>query len=128
MRPHTIAALALIGRYLMGVAACCFIVVVLTHLCKAYALFPWMGWGLKRSAGHYLDLCAAILGLSLFLAGFCFERWQRNVQEARQLFLGADAGATADGAGDGSGSEAGLRFLSLGSLLGKQPTCRLIRF
>jgi len=54
----------------MVVAACCFIVVVLTHVCEAYALFPSMGWGLKRSAGHYLDLCAAILGLSLFPAVF----------------------------------------------------------
>jgi hypothetical protein len=28
-----------------------------------------MGWGLKLTAGHCLDLCAAMLGLSFFPAG-----------------------------------------------------------
>jgi hypothetical protein len=29
--------------------------VVLTHLCEALHLFPWMHWGLENSVGHYLD-------------------------------------------------------------------------
>ena len=70
MEPRTIAALGPVGGYLMVFAAGCFIVVVLTHVGEAYALFPSMGWGLKRSAGHYLDLCAAILGLTLLPAGY----------------------------------------------------------
>ena len=48
----------------LGVA--CLIVVVLTHVCEARHLFPWMGWGLKRSAGHYLDLCSAGLAATAF--------------------------------------------------------------
>ena len=66
--------------------------------------------------------------LLCFQQGVCFVSWPRDIQEVRELPLGAGAGAPADGAGDGSGSDAGLRFLSLGSLLGKQPTSRLTWF
>jgi succinate dehydrogenase/fumarate reductase cytochrome b subunit len=50
--------------------AACLVVVVLTHICEALRLFPWMGWGSARSAGHYLDLSGAILGLTLFPAAY----------------------------------------------------------
>ena len=46
------------------------VIVVLCHLCEALGLFPWMGWGLEHSAGHYLDLSSAIIALTLFPAGF----------------------------------------------------------
>jgi hypothetical protein len=46
------------------------VIVVLCHLCEALGLFPWMGWGLEQSAGHYLDLSSAIIALTLFPAGF----------------------------------------------------------
>ncbi len=42
----------------------CLVVVVLTHFCEALHLFPWMHWGLEHSAGHYLDLGSAVLGLA----------------------------------------------------------------
>ena len=45
--------------------------VVLTHLCEALGLFPWMHWGLEDSFGHYLDLSSAVLGLTLFPIGTC---------------------------------------------------------
>jgi hypothetical protein len=64
------AALALVGWYLMVLGAGCLIIVVLTHVCEAFHLFPAMGWGLKDSPGHYLDLCAAILGLAFFPIGY----------------------------------------------------------
>ena len=44
--------------------------VVLTHICEALHLFPSMHWGLQDSAGHYLDLVSAILGLALFPMGY----------------------------------------------------------
>jgi hypothetical protein len=47
--------------------------VVLTHVAEAFQLFPWMGWGLERSAGHYLDLTGAVLGLALFPAGYLIQ-------------------------------------------------------
>jgi len=46
------------------------VVVVLTHVCEALHLFPWMHWGLEHSVGHYLDLWSAILGLTLVPFGY----------------------------------------------------------
>lgn len=51
----------------------CLVTVVLTHICEALGLFPWMHWGLRRSVGHYLDFWSAILGLTLFPAGYLFH-------------------------------------------------------
>jgi hypothetical protein len=79
MKPRTLAALAPVGGSLMIFAAACFIVVALAHVCEAYALFPSMGWGLKRSAGHYLDLCAAVLGLTLLPAGYLIRALAQRV-------------------------------------------------
>jgi succinate dehydrogenase/fumarate reductase cytochrome b subunit len=61
---------AAVSRYLMLLGAGCLVIVVLTHVCEALRLFPVMGWGLKRSPGHYLDLSAAIVGLAVFPAGY----------------------------------------------------------
>lgn len=48
----------------------CLIVVMLTHAAEALHLFPSMGWGIPQSAGHYVDLSSAVLGLALFPAGY----------------------------------------------------------
>ena len=61
---------AFIGRYLLLLGAGCLVIVVLTHICEALHLFPVMGWGLRNSPGHYLDLGAAILGVVFFPAGY----------------------------------------------------------
>jgi|SRR4029453_11505889 hypothetical protein len=39
----------------------CLLVVVLTHACEAFRLFPWMHWGAEHSVGHYVDLSSAVL-------------------------------------------------------------------
>jgi hypothetical protein len=46
------------------------VIVVFAHLCEAFHLFPWMHWGEEHSAGHYLDLFGAVVGLTLFPLGF----------------------------------------------------------
>jgi len=46
------------------------LLVVLSHVCEALQLFSWMHWGLRSSAGHYLDLCGAVLGLVAFPLGY----------------------------------------------------------
>ncbi len=46
------------------------IAVALAHICEALHLFSWMKWGRENSVGHYFDLSAAILGLTLFPLGF----------------------------------------------------------
>lgn len=50
--------------------AFCIAIVVLTHVCEAFRLLPGMGWGSEHSAGHYLDLTAAILGVTFFPIGY----------------------------------------------------------
>ena len=54
---------------LQFLGAGCLVVVPLAHICEAFGLFPWMGWGLPYSVGHYLDLVSASLGLTLFPIG-----------------------------------------------------------
>jgi hypothetical protein len=53
-------------------------IVVVTHVCEARHLFPWMGWGLKHSFGHYLDLSSALLGLALLLTGFLLRLFENR--------------------------------------------------
>jgi hypothetical protein len=62
-RKTVCASLQLLG-------AGCLMVVALAHVAEAVHLFPWMGWGLDYSPGHYLDLWSAVLGLTLFPAGY----------------------------------------------------------
>src|SRR5260370_2984932 len=59
-----------LGSFLQLLGAGCLVMVVLTHLCEALHLFPWMHWGSDHSVGHYLDLCSAALGLTLFPIGY----------------------------------------------------------
>ena len=67
-------ALFLRGKVLSSIlqllGAGCLVVVVLAHICEALYLFPSMEWGLERSAGHYLDLGSAVLGLTSFPLGY----------------------------------------------------------
>jgi|SRR6516162_5434362 hypothetical protein len=53
--------------------AACLGVVVLTHVCEALHLLPWMHWGEEHSIGHYLDLGSAILGLTLLPVGYLIQ-------------------------------------------------------
>jgi Ca2+/Na+ antiporter len=59
-----------VSAFLQLLGAGCLVVVVLTHLCEALHLFPWMHWGDEHSVGHYLDLGSAVLGLTLFPVGY----------------------------------------------------------
>ena len=58
------------GSFLQFLGAGCLVVVVLTHIAEALSLFPWMHWGDERSAGHYLDLSSAVIGVTLFPIGY----------------------------------------------------------
>ena len=59
-----------ISAFLQFVGAASLVIVVLNHVFEALRLFSWMGWGSENSVGHYLDLICAILGFSLFPAGY----------------------------------------------------------
>ena len=56
--------------FLQLLGAGCLVVVVLTHICEALQLFPWMQWGSPNSVGHYLDFWSTVLGLTLFPVGY----------------------------------------------------------
>jgi hypothetical protein len=60
----------ILGSFLQLLGAGCLVMVVLTHICEALHLFPWMHWGAVHSVGHYLDLGSAVLGLTLFPIGY----------------------------------------------------------
>jgi hypothetical protein len=62
-----------LGVLMQFVGAGCMVLVVLTHICEALHLFPAMQWGLEHSAGHYIDLVGAVLGLTLFPAGYLLD-------------------------------------------------------
>ncbi len=61
------------------IGAACLVAVVIAHLCEALGWFPRMHWGLEHSAGRYIDLVAAIGGLSLFPVGYLFGALKREV-------------------------------------------------
>ncbi len=50
------------------------LVVVFAHVAERFDIFPFMGWGLPDSPGHYLDLISAIAGVALLLGGLA-ARW-----------------------------------------------------
>jgi hypothetical protein len=60
------------------IGACCLAMVVLAHIAEALQVLPWMEWGREHSIGHYLDLWSAILGLTLFPAGYLFHTLMRR--------------------------------------------------
>ena len=63
-----------LGSFLQLVGAGFLSMVVLTHVCEALQLFSTMQWGSPDSVGYYLDLCSAILGLTLFPLGYLGTR------------------------------------------------------
>ena len=63
------------------IGAGCLVVVVLTHVCEALHLFPWMHWGDEHSIGHYVDLGGAVLGLALFPVGYLLHVCRDSLRE-----------------------------------------------
>lgn len=70
--------------FLQLFGSACLLVVVFTHVFEALQLFPWMRWGEEHSAGHYLDLASAVLGLTLFPLGYLLHALT-TAKESAQL-------------------------------------------
>lgn len=64
--------------FLQLFGAGCLVLVPVTHVAEALHLFPAMRWGLEHSAGHYLDLCSAGLGLTFFPIGYLLHAISRQ--------------------------------------------------
>lgn len=58
--------------------AVCLGAVVFAHFAEEFHLFPGMGWGMKHSIGHYVDLASAVLGMTLFPLGICASAVSRR--------------------------------------------------
>jgi hypothetical protein len=72
-----------LSSFLQLFGALCLTAAVLTHVCEALGLFPSTRWGRERSAGHYVDLWSAGIGVSLFFIGYLFHALaRRNDQQA----------------------------------------------
>ena len=52
--------------------------VVATHIAEATHVLASLGWGRANSAGHYLDLSSAVLGLVLLFLGLSLEAMERR--------------------------------------------------
>ncbi len=59
----------------LALTGCGFLlVVVCAHVAERFGIFPFMGWGLPDSPGHYIDLFSAITRVALLL-GSLAARW-----------------------------------------------------
>ena len=67
-----------VGSGLQLLGAGCLVAVVLTHVCEALHLLPFMHWGSPSSLGHALDLWSAALGLTLCPLGYLWTRVTRQ--------------------------------------------------
>ena len=66
-----------IGSILQLLGSVCLMIVVLTHVAEALRLFAFMRWGEPDSAGHYVDLFSAVLGLTLLPLGVLLRSTKR---------------------------------------------------
>jgi hypothetical protein len=67
-----------VGQIFLLVGSAFLLIIVLTHVAETFQIFPAMGWGLPNSAGHYLDLVSAILGITLLSLGFIADALRRR--------------------------------------------------
>lgn len=65
----------------------CLVIVVLTHVCEALGLFPFMRFGQPDSAGHYLDLASALLGATLLPAAVLLRVTRIDLGRALRTWL-----------------------------------------
>lgn len=70
-----------VATFLQLLGAGCLVVVVVTHVFEALRLIPWMNWGMEHSIGHYIDFVSAILGVTLFPAGYLLMAVQRGTYQ-----------------------------------------------
>lgn len=67
-----------LGSFVQFLGSSCLLLVVFTHICEGLGLMPWMAWGQPRSAGHYLDLAGAVLGVTLVPLGIGIRVLRRS--------------------------------------------------
>ena len=63
-----------LGTLLQLIGIPCLVIVALAHVLEAFDILPFMGWGQPRSLGHYIDLVAAVAGVTTVLPGLLLQR------------------------------------------------------
>jgi len=66
------------ASFLQLLGAAGLLVVVLTHVAEAVNVLPQLDWGSQHSIGHFLDLGAAITGLTLFPLGYLLHTLSKH--------------------------------------------------
>jgi len=66
------------GSVLLALGLGCFGVMALTHVFEAFSILPALGWGKPHSAGHFIDLVAALLGVTFVMTSFWLEGVRRD--------------------------------------------------
>ena len=59
-----------LGSVLQAMGLGCFGVMALTHVFEAFSILPALGWGKPHSVGHFIDLVAAVLGVTFVTTSF----------------------------------------------------------
>ena len=73
---------------LMALGLGCFGVMALTHVFEAFSILPALGWGQPHSVGHFIDLVAALLGVTLVTTSFLLGRRGPPSQRPRRTLNG----------------------------------------
>lgn len=63
-----------LGSALLASGIGWFAVMALTHFFEAFSILPAFGWGRPHSVGHFIDLAAAVLGITFVTLGFLVHR------------------------------------------------------
>jgi hypothetical protein len=71
-----------LGSALQAVGIGCFGVMALTHVFEAFSILPSLGWGQPHGPGHFIDLVAALLGVTLVTASFLVRPRDRRRDDA----------------------------------------------
>jgi hypothetical protein len=74
-----------LGSRLQALGIGCFGVMALTHVFEAFSIAPTFGWGRPRSFGHFIDLVAAVLGVTLVVTSFLLQHRTPLWCRARRL-------------------------------------------
>lgn len=59
-----------LGSALLATGIGWFGVMALTHVFESFSILPAFGWGRPRSVGHFIDLVAALLGVTFVTLSF----------------------------------------------------------
>jgi hypothetical protein len=56
----------------------CFAIMALTDVFEAFSILPSLGWGRPNSVGHFINLVAALLGVTLVTTSFLLRYAYRD--------------------------------------------------